>query len=268
MDRPVYGMMTNPSRNVVEEIRAASRMGFDYAEINIEIPCGHPDILKRERLAILKALKKFEHPPVAHTAYWFDLCSDYEEVRQAWLSVAMKSVDAASLLGCGIMNIHAPILRSAYVYVDAFRKRALRNMVRSLRELVRYASGRDVAIMLENMPDLGGVRFKEFSCILDGVPGLMAHVDTAHAFVEGGMPMVSRYLRTFQERLVHIHFSDNMGLEDEHLGIGQGVMDYARVMRLLKRMRYDRTITLEIYSSMKDLRDSLRIVRAIEEGIW
>jgi sugar phosphate isomerase/epimerase len=268
MKRLKYGMITNPARDILSEIRTAHRMGFDYVEIGIEIPEGHPDILRRRRRAILRALKPFRHIPVAHTAYWFDLWSEYEEVRRAWVEVGRKSIDVAALLGCVRLNIHAPMLNGMYKYIESNRKAALNNTVRSLRELVRYGRGMGIRVMMENMPDPGCMRLREFAYIMEGVPGLGAHIDTGHAFVEGGMPMVSRYIRTFRERLEHLHFSDNMGEQDDHVGIGQGAMDYFRVMRLLRRIRYDKGISLEIFSSMKDLRNSLKIIRAIEEEAW
>ncbi len=267
MDRPRYGMLTDPSRDIVKEIRAAQRMGFDYVEIGIEIPEGHYDTLKRRRREILKALKSFRHPPLGHTAYWSDLWSDYEEVRQAWLRVARKSIDVSTSLGCSKLNIHAPILHGMYKD-EPYKSRALRNTAKSLRELVRYGHGREIKVMLENMPDPDCMRFKEFSYILGSVPGLGAHIDTGHCFVEGGMRVVSRYIRTFRDRLEHIHFSDNQGEQDDHIGIGQGVIDYFRVMRLLRRIRYDKTISLEIFSGRRDLKNSLKIIKAIEEEVW
>jgi sugar phosphate isomerase/epimerase len=268
MDRLKYGMITNPSRDIVREIGEASGMGFDYVEIGMEIPEGHPDILMRKRQAILSALKAFRHPPIAHTPYWSDLWSDYEEVRQAWVKVGKKSIDVAAPLGCGKLNIHLPLLQGMYNHVDAYKKRAMRNMARSLRELVRHARCKNAKIVLENMPEADSISIKEFSYIMGRVPGLGAHVDVAHAFVEGGMPMVSRYLRSFRSRLKHIHFSDNLGLQDDHMGIGHGIIDYARVMRLLRRIKYDKTVSLEIFSSRKDLIESLKAVRALEEEIW
>ena len=92
MDRLKYGMITNPSRDIVREIRDASRMGFDYVEIGMEIPEGHPDVLIRKRQDILRVLKAFRHPPIAHTPYWTDLWSDYDEVRHAWIRVCNKSI--------------------------------------------------------------------------------------------------------------------------------------------------------------------------------
>lgn len=268
MDRLSYGMMTNPARDIVSEINTAHRMGFDYVELGMEIPEGHPDILRRNSKAIARALQAFGHPPVGHTAYWFDLWSEYEEVRQAWLEVGRKYIDAAALLGCRRLNIHAPILHGMYGHMKSYREAALRNMAGSLRELVRHGRGRGITVMMENMPEPGYMRLKEYTYIMDRVPGLGAHIDTGHAFVEGGMARVSSYIRAFRDRLEHIHFSDNSGLEDEHVGIGHGAMDYPRVMRLLRRVRYDGTITLEIYSNRKELRESLKTVRAMEERTW
>jgi sugar phosphate isomerase/epimerase len=261
-------MVTNPSRDIVKEIMAASSMGFDYVELNIEIPEGHPEILKRKHHAILEALKSFDHIPVGHNPYWSELWSDYEEVRQAWIRVGRRSIDIAASLGCGKLNFHAPILHGMYKYVEVYKKRALKNTMNSLNKLVRYASSKKVFLVFENMPELEFMRFKEYSLIMKKVPGLKAHIDVSHAFVEGGMRMVSRYIKTFQKRLEHIHFSDSLGMTDDHLGIGQGIINYERVMRLLRRIRYDKTITLEIFSGKKDLRNSLKLIRAMEDKIW
>lgn len=268
MDRPKYGMVTNPSRDIVKEIRDAARMGFDYVELFMEIPEGHQQILKRKRSGILKALKDLSHPPVGHTAHWSDLWSDYEEVRLAWIRVMKKIIDEAAFLGCKKLNIHAPLLRGMYHYIGSYRKMALKNFSTSLRELVQYGIKKDVQIVLENIPDPDSVRFREFTYVVNRVPGLGIHIDVDHAFVEGGMRMVSRYIKTFQKRLEHLHFSDSLGMTDDHLGIGQGIIKYERVMRLLRRIKYDKTITLEIFSGKKDLRNSLKLIRNMEDKIW
>ena len=263
-----YGMMTNPSKDIIKEILKVRRLGFDYVELAVEIPEAHHDILRKRRKEILRELSRFRHGPVSHTTWQFDLTSDYEEVRQAWLSVAKSSIDVSAMLGCRLMNIHAPILQMFYAQYRRYMKKALDNYVKSMRELVRYASGKGVVIVLENLPTPDTVTLKEYTDIMNRVPGLKAHIDIGHCFMEGGMGMISRYLRTFQDRLEHVHVSDNMGDEDEHLGIFQGAIDYIRVMRLLKKVGYDKGVTLEVHSTSKDLKDSLRILRAIEEEVW
>jgi sugar phosphate isomerase/epimerase len=267
-ERPRYGMMTKPSSDIIKEIKTTKRMGFDYVELGMEIPQGHYDNYRKNRVGIIKALKAFDNPPLTHTGYWSDLWSDYDEVRNAWIGVFKKSIDVSKMLGCRKMNIHAPIIFGMYKRVNSCKRQALMNAVNSLREIVRHGSRKRIKIVLENMPDPVNMRLEEYSYIVNRVPGLGVHVDVGHSFLEGGMAMVSRYIRTFKDRLEHLHFSDNLGLDDDHIGIGQGIIDYFRVMRLLKRIRYDKTITLEVYSSRRDLRDSLRIIRAIEEEVW
>ena len=266
--RPKYGMMTNPSRDMVREIRSARRMDFDFVELEIEIPEGHHDILMKRKKDIIKELSFFRHGPLGHTAYWSDMWSDYEEVRRAWIQVAKKSVDVSSVLGCRKMNIHTPILHGLYGQSKPHMRRALGNFVRSMKELTEYASRKEIKIVLENMPTPDTITLKEYSYIMEKVRGLYAHIDTGHCFVEGGMRTISRYIRTFRDRLEHMHFSDNMGEQDDHIGIGVGAIDYYRVMKLLRRIRYSDTISLEIHSSRKELTDSLKIVRMIEGEIW
>ena len=54
-----YGMLTKPSRDIIKEIISAKRLGFDYVELGMEMPEGHPDTLRRKRKEILKDLTGF-----------------------------------------------------------------------------------------------------------------------------------------------------------------------------------------------------------------
>jgi sugar phosphate isomerase/epimerase len=267
MSRPAYGMPTDPSRDIAKEIGKARKMGFDFPELFMEVPEGHYDILSRKGPGILKALKAFDHEPIAHTAYWHGLYSEYDGVRQAWIDVAKRTMDVARSLGCRKFNIHGPVPNGMYKHSKKHWKRALEIYTKSMKDIVRYASGRDVVIIMENMGPFG-VEFKGFSEVTKSIPELGAHIDVGHAFLEGGMKMIRKYIRTFRNRIEHFHFADNMGVTDDHVGIGQGTIDYFAVMEMLWKMKYDKTITLEIFSGKNDLRDSLRIVKAIEEEIW
>ncbi len=263
-----YGMTTNPSRNIIREAMAARKMGFDYLEIGMEIPGGHERLLEKNRKRLLDSLKTFPHGPVGHTAYWSDLWSEYSEVRDAWLSVLKRYAGISASLGCRKMNVHGPLLSGMYKQSRAHKRVALRNFSASMRELVSYANGKGILIVLENMPDPETTDVRDYKGIIDSVPGLGVHVDVGHAFLEGGMNGVRKYLRLAPKRLEHLHFSDNTGMFDEHLGLGQGEIDYFEVMGMLMKLGYGKTATLEIFSGRKDLKQSLKIIRAAEEEAW
>jgi sugar phosphate isomerase/epimerase len=69
---------------------------------------------------------------------------------------------------------------------------------------------------------------------------------------------VRKYLEAFGDRLAHVHMHDNHGKEDEHLPLGKGNIDTHKVIRLLKEVNYDRTITFEVFSSHADAVRSMR----------
>ncbi|MFL6403061.1 MAG: hypothetical protein ACJ71M_06260 [Nitrososphaeraceae archaeon] len=74
---PSYGLLTNPSNDIVHEISKIHELNFDYVEIGIEGPEGNPDIINKNKDEIVKLLERFKHKPIGHTAYWIDLGSDY-----------------------------------------------------------------------------------------------------------------------------------------------------------------------------------------------
>jgi sugar phosphate isomerase/epimerase len=66
------------------------------------------------------------------------------------------------------------------------------------------------------------------------------------------------FIEMFPDRISHIHASDNFGQEDNHLPVGTGTVNFPEIIKALKEIGYDDTITLEVFS--KD-RDYLRISR-------
>jgi len=75
------------------------------------------------------------------------------------------------------------------------RKIFLDNLVRSLREIGRYAEKRKIKVMLENVPVSNGIHdIVEFKYIIDNFASLFVHLDIPHAFTSGGMESVINYI--------------------------------------------------------------------------
>lgn len=55
----------------------------------------------------MKLLLKFDDKPVGHTAHWIDLGSDYERIRQSWISEAKEEAKLATELGIYVINFHS-----------------------------------------------------------------------------------------------------------------------------------------------------------------
>jgi sugar phosphate isomerase/epimerase len=256
-----YGLLTNPSNHIISEISKIHDLNFDYAEIGIEGPEGNADIINKKIHEIVKLLERFKQKPIAHTAYWIDLASDYDYIRNAWILEAIREIKTARKLGIDLINFHANINGMFY---GEQRKIVLDNLVKSLREIVNQAKKYKVNIMLENVPLSNGIHnVDEFKYVIDNVATLFVHLDIPHAFTSGGMASVIDYINTFRDKIIHIHWHDNHGQKDEHLPIGDGFISHQEAVKALKAIGYDKTITLEVFTNNDDAKSSADKLRTM-----
>ena len=104
---PSYGLLTNPSNEIISEISKIHELNFEYAEIGIEGPEGNPEIINKKKDEIVKLLQRFKQKPIGHTAYWIDLASDYDYIRHAWILKAIREIKTARKIGIDLINFHA-----------------------------------------------------------------------------------------------------------------------------------------------------------------
>jgi len=248
-----FGKLTNPTVDVLKEIKTAHELGFDYIEIGIEGPAETPEILLKKKKHILKLLKKYKLFALGHTSYWIDLVTDYEPVRRGWIEESKKMIRLCKELEIKLLNFHAFCIGS-YSSDKKGKKIVLNNFVKSLKELVEYGKKYNVEIMLENMPERHDIiELKDFKYIIDRVQNLKVHLDIGHAYIYDGMKGVENYIKKFKNKIVHVHIHDNHGQCDEHLPLGAGSIDYKKVIKLLKKIKYNKTITFEVFSKDLDL---------------
>jgi sugar phosphate isomerase/epimerase len=98
--------------------------------------------------------------------------------------------------------------------------------------------------------------FKRFYSELNEDVGLA--LDTGHANLNGE---VNSFLTELSNRLVHVHAQDNLGKEDQHLGIGYGSINWESFASLLKKTPFEGIVILEsvehIEESMQKLKQLL-----------
>ncbi len=92
---------------------------------------------------------------------------------------------------------------------------------------------------------------------------MLVHLDVPHAFTSGGMDSVFEYISTFRDKIIHIHWHDNHGKKDEHLALGEGLINHKNIVKALKDVEYDRTITLEVFTSENDAKVSADKLKAM-----
>ncbi len=224
---------------------------------NIELAdSGHHALNPRlvERLQELMAsyeLRFSIHAPYADT----NLAADDDLIREWILKRVRASIRFASELDARCVVVH-PGWTTA---TDRFMKgRAWELNLRSLRWLLRYAEEYGVDMLIENVPDSMPyllVSAEDFQLFYEEMEQPMGMVlDVAHANLNGE---VAEFTRRFGDRIRHVHVSDNDGESDQHLPIGDGGIDWERVMNMLREGGFNGWVVVESYSDVQRCLDTL-----------
>jgi sugar phosphate isomerase/epimerase len=125
----------------------------------------------------------------------------------------------------------------------------------SLEAMVEKAERLGLCLCLENMFPRSNslVDPDDFVEIFERFPELKMTFDIGHANIGGsGGKRALGFLERFHDRIEHIHASDNFGKEDNHLPVGAGTVDFPKIIKAIKGVGYDKTITLEVFSRDRD----------------
>jgi sugar phosphate isomerase/epimerase len=134
--------------------------------------------------------------------------------------------------------------------------------IQGIRALHETAEEYGLNIALENLPEKYGFLMKQpedFAKFykVSGLNDVSIVLDVGHANLEG---QTEAFLRKLPDKIVHIHVSDNMGENDQHLGIGYGKINWQRFAEILREIAYDKTVMIE---SVEHVEESLQKLRRL-----
>jgi len=248
----LYGAMNFPVKPILEELEAISGLGFDYLELTMDPPQAHFSTIRQQKKRLLKALDRQQMKLVCHLPSFIYTADLTHGLRKASLNEVIKSLEVAAELGCLKAVLHPSYIMGLGIFVmDQAREYALE----SLEAIMEKADQLDLLICLENLfPKAHSlVEPEDFTDIFVKFPNLKMTLDTGHAHIEDteGKRAV-KFIERFPDRIDHIHVSDNLGEADNHLPVGAGTVNFNEIVKALKGIGYDNTITLEVFSKDRD----------------
>jgi len=219
-----------PPREALEE---AGVMGFSGVEFLCEPPW-HPGGWSREEREAVRELAEEDalvlslHAPVADV----NLMSPHPEVRALAESEIAAALELAAEIGAGSVTFHLgyrPLMGAPHAppWEEALE---------AIRRLNGRAQALGVALCLENDPRLPGAYLWDLARMREVLSelGLAGTLDIGHAWTaygEGALELLPELMPSIHT--VHLH--DNRGRLDEHLALGEGVVDVAKAWPLLSR---------------------------------
>jgi sugar phosphate isomerase/epimerase len=227
---------------------------------NVEIVDDGLHVLNKRRTAVLNDIRKScDIKYVVHAPFaGINITMPSKPLLSATLKRLKQSIVNASALDCRVWVFH-PGMRTGtsgfYPGVDWIRN------LDSVRLLVRFAKDHGVEACIENAMDpfvlTSASEFKRFYSEIDDDVGLV--LDTGHANLIG---QVDAFLKELPDRIKHIHAHDNLGLQDQHLGIGYGSIDWTSFSKLLKETSFDGVVMIE---SIEHIPESIAKLRQLLE---
>lgn len=253
---------------VFRSLREIRKLGFRYLEME-GLGAAHLLAMHRSRKRLLAALE--ENGLHVHNFCVVDppLVSLDSSRRRKALDRFRVGAELADFLGAETLHLasYAPPVRylaarpyqlaakGGYRFADQTRvalpngfdwSRVWGALVGSCRACADVAAGHGKTVIME--PRVG-----ETICSTDsllrliehvGRPNFKANFDTAHLSAQRENVVLA--LAKLRGHFANIHLADNNPVDTEHLPLGEGAIDWREFFRVLKRMKYDGYLGLDL----------------------
>ena len=216
--------------------------------------------LNKKKVSILKEiaysydLRFTVHSPFAD----INIASPSKAIRTLMLNRLKRSMVFANALDAKLWVLHPGNKTGISMFYPG---EDWKQNLKSIHLLNFLANDLGLKIAIENLPGKYGfimknpedfIRlYKEDSSLED--IGIV--LDTGHSNLEN---QTESFLRKLPKKIVHVHVSDNMGEDDQHLGIGYGQIDWTQFVKTLHEIQYEKTIMVEAVEHLQESLDKLK----------
>lgn len=193
---------------------------------------------------------------IADYIHWVHMASPDENAVRAAIESGKQAVHTALAHGTNKLMIVENIVEKDLIALG--REEAGKTMARALKEIVDYADRFGVTVMVEDFPNalLPMATSDEMKVLLDGAPGLKLILDTGNMLAQKEDPV--EFTRKLIDPVVHVHLKDIEYPENATTGDidcdgrriwnaqhGEGVVDFAAILPMLKEHGFDGYVTVE-----------------------
>lgn len=237
-----------------EAIELLAEVGYRSVAISVDHYCLDPFTprLRDELDALGELLERFGLISVIETGARFllnprikhepTLMSPTADERSVRIDFLKRSIDIAAELGSEAVSFWSGILRESIS-----EEQALTRLAGGCREVIDYASRKNVRLAFEPEPGMFIERMNQYARLIELVDaphfGLTIDVGHVHCLDDGP---VSDVLLEWSDRLFNVHIEDMCRGVHEHLRFGDGEIDFQPVLRTLTEIGYTGGLNVEL----------------------
>lgn len=247
-----------------EAFAFAAEHGVGWLELACQEPVNFPRTFDAARIDRVRGLiEEYSMTCVVHSASFVNTAETMPGVREAAEEHLKEYIRLTRDLGCETLIIHAGY------HFSLGLDEPLAALRQTLRGCADLAEETGVQMVLENMNVLPpeaevlylGCTTDEVAAVLDAVdsPNLTSCLDLGHAHLlpEGARAFTER----FAGRIGHVQLTDNDGVHDDHLALGEGTLDLAGAFEQLLEFGYEGGICIELSDRDAQLRSLAHLDR-------
>lgn len=174
--------------------------------------------------------------------------SGAEDIREAVENV-LHTMYIAEELGCQYVVVHPGEVSPEEMMKEGYKQAAFERILAFLQVVLKASSSSSMMLALENVPPYPGLlgsdaEFLEQLLMRMNSPRLRLIYDCGHAHLNGE-GQAQAMLRRMLPHSIGLHLSDNRGIHDDHLGLGQGTVPLQELMQIIESHNYTGSIVVE-----------------------
>jgi sugar phosphate isomerase/epimerase len=213
------------SPSLEQSLSLCAELGLDFVEINMNLPEYQTD--KLDAPAVHRMLANAGKYITIHLDENFNVCDFNEDVADAYLRTALRTIDFAKEVNAPIINMHMAdgvyfTLPEGKIYLfERYQEQYLDKLHRFRDACDKAIGGADVAICIENCGAYHGFQRKGIDHLLESGSFALTY-DVGHDFCAGNGN--EAFILERADKLRHMHIHDAVG-DKNHLPLGDGAMD-------------------------------------------
>lgn len=244
-------LLTMPFHKIVKKIVNAEAKHIEIVDDGLHT-------LNKRRASILTDIResyniKFSvHAPFAD----INIASPSRCILKAMLKRLENSIRLASSIEAYIWVFHPGLKTGISVFYpgeDWVQNRETAQL------LYGIASNYGLSVAIENVPEpypflmKSVIDFEKFYNEVSDSIGLA--LDVGHSNINGQTEL---FIKNFKDKIIHVHAHDNDGVEDSHLGVGYGTVNWENFVKLLKEISYKGVVVVESVEKVGESVNSLK----------
>ncbi len=202
--------------------------------------------------SLVQQINAYNIKPIFHGNFKLPLSSDILSIREMAIKEVLAEIDLAKELSACII-VHGGAIVEPRLVIKA-KKKALDSYIKSLEIIVSYAEKKRVTVLLENLSNYKNYRPfhyifttpDEYRYVFERISG--KHVrfffDVGHGGICNGDPIA--VIHDFHNIMWGMSFSNNNSINDQHLGINQGSIDYQKVVNKIVETNWNGVLAFEV----------------------